>query len=232
MALELNQTEQDGNCIVAAKGEIDLYSSPQLREAILKACKAKTRKVGIDLPGRRLYGFPGVATLVRDSRRGRRGFLRAGRAVPAGAEGPAAFPARLRVSNRGAVVAADVCPARKYRPFHAERPLRGLHGLRPDGGHPQLGFLAASAGQGPAYPEHGRAFRRVRRAIAPDCGPDLRADRRDRSCRAYTLQKWGATQLIANLVGISALRELAPLMTAILITGRFAAPPSPPKSAP
>lgn len=37
---------------------------------------------------------------------------------------------------------------------------------------------------------------------------------------AYTLQKWGATALIANLVGISALRELAPLMTAILITGR------------
>lgn len=37
---------------------------------------------------------------------------------------------------------------------------------------------------------------------------------------AYTLEKWGATQLIANLVGISALRELAPLMTAILITGR------------
>ncbi len=37
---------------------------------------------------------------------------------------------------------------------------------------------------------------------------------------AYTLEKWGASILIANLVGISALRELAPLMTAILITGR------------
>lgn len=37
---------------------------------------------------------------------------------------------------------------------------------------------------------------------------------------AYTLEKWGATILIADLVGISALRELAPLMTAILITGR------------
>ena len=37
---------------------------------------------------------------------------------------------------------------------------------------------------------------------------------------AYTLEKWGATILIANLVGISAMRELAPLMTAILITGR------------
>ena len=40
---------------------------------------------------------------------------------------------------------------------------------------------------------------------------------------AYTLQKWGATRLIANLVGVSALRELAPLMTAILITGRCGA---------
>jgi phospholipid/cholesterol/gamma-HCH transport system permease protein len=37
---------------------------------------------------------------------------------------------------------------------------------------------------------------------------------------AYTLQQWGATIFIANLVGISALRELAPLMSAILITGR------------
>ncbi|MBX3178933.1 MAG: STAS domain-containing protein [Candidatus Hydrogenedentes bacterium] len=64
MALELNQTEQDGNCIVAAKGEIDLYSSPQLREAILKACKAKTRKVGIDLRDVGYMDSSGVATLV------------------------------------------------------------------------------------------------------------------------------------------------------------------------
>ena len=40
---------------------------------------------------------------------------------------------------------------------------------------------------------------------------------------AYTLEKWGATQLIANLVGVSALRELAPLMAAIIITGRCGA---------
>lgn len=37
---------------------------------------------------------------------------------------------------------------------------------------------------------------------------------------AYTLQQFGAEIFIANLVGISAIRELAPLMTAILITGR------------
>lgn len=37
---------------------------------------------------------------------------------------------------------------------------------------------------------------------------------------AYTLEAWGATRFIADLVAISGLRELAPLMTAILIAGR------------
>ncbi len=37
---------------------------------------------------------------------------------------------------------------------------------------------------------------------------------------SYTLDRWGANRFIATLVGVSALRELAPLMTAILITGR------------
>ena len=37
---------------------------------------------------------------------------------------------------------------------------------------------------------------------------------------SYTLSQWGANRFIADLVAVSALRELAPLMTAILITGR------------
>lgn len=37
---------------------------------------------------------------------------------------------------------------------------------------------------------------------------------------SYQLAKFGAGHLVANLVGIAAMRELAPLMTAILITGR------------
>jgi phospholipid/cholesterol/gamma-HCH transport system permease protein len=37
---------------------------------------------------------------------------------------------------------------------------------------------------------------------------------------AYQLSRFGATQYIADLVGVSALRELAPLMTAILLAGR------------
>lgn len=37
---------------------------------------------------------------------------------------------------------------------------------------------------------------------------------------ANTLSRWGANRFIATLVTITALRELAPLMTAVLITGR------------
>jgi len=37
---------------------------------------------------------------------------------------------------------------------------------------------------------------------------------------AYQLERFGATRLIATLVGVAAMRELAPLMTAILLTGR------------
>jgi phospholipid/cholesterol/gamma-HCH transport system permease protein len=37
---------------------------------------------------------------------------------------------------------------------------------------------------------------------------------------SYTLSQWGANRYIADLVAVSAMRELAPLMTAILIAGR------------
>lgn len=37
---------------------------------------------------------------------------------------------------------------------------------------------------------------------------------------SYTLERWGANRFIATLVAVSALRELAPLMTAVLMTGR------------
>jgi phospholipid/cholesterol/gamma-HCH transport system permease protein len=37
---------------------------------------------------------------------------------------------------------------------------------------------------------------------------------------SYQLARFGASIYIANLVGVAAMRELAPLMTAVLITGR------------
>lgn len=64
MALELKQVEHDDCCVVEARGEIDLYSSPQLREAILKACKAKKQRVGINLSEVTYMDSSGVATLV------------------------------------------------------------------------------------------------------------------------------------------------------------------------
>lgn len=64
MALELKLVEQGDTCVVEAKGEIDLYSSPQLRDAILKACKAKKKTVGINLSEVAYMDSSGVATLV------------------------------------------------------------------------------------------------------------------------------------------------------------------------
>ena len=37
---------------------------------------------------------------------------------------------------------------------------------------------------------------------------------------SHTLDKWGANRFIATLVAVSALREMAPLMSAVIITGR------------
>jgi anti-sigma B factor antagonist len=64
MALELSQVEQGSHCVVMAKGEIDLYSSPQLRDAILKACKVSKGKVGVNLSEVAYMDSSGVATLV------------------------------------------------------------------------------------------------------------------------------------------------------------------------
>ena len=63
MALTI-ETAKDGEYYrVTAKGDIDLYSSPELRSAILKAIKRK-EGVAIDLSGVGYMDSSGVATLV------------------------------------------------------------------------------------------------------------------------------------------------------------------------
>jgi len=64
MAIDLELLEQDGNCIIAVKGEVDLYSSPQLREAMLKAVVKTASVLGLDLAGVTYMDSSGVATLV------------------------------------------------------------------------------------------------------------------------------------------------------------------------
>src|SRR5437667_12476306 len=50
--------------VVTVKGEIDLYSSPRLREAVLAAVSRKRPSVVVDLSGVSYMDSSGIATLV------------------------------------------------------------------------------------------------------------------------------------------------------------------------
>lgn len=64
MALELESVVLDGNAIIKTMGEVDLYSSPKLREALLKAIPSAQTAVGVDLSQVAYMDSSGVATLV------------------------------------------------------------------------------------------------------------------------------------------------------------------------
>ncbi|MDQ1256449.1 MAG: anti-sigma factor antagonist [Candidatus Hydrogenedentes bacterium] len=65
MAIEIEKTEQDGNCLIQVRGEVDLYTSPDLRAAILKAVpKNKRLTLAVDLSQVPYMDSSGVATLV------------------------------------------------------------------------------------------------------------------------------------------------------------------------
>jgi len=64
MALTLTTEEDNGAIVVHAAGDIDLSTSPQLREAVLKASKGKTGTVAIGLAGVDYMDSSGVATMV------------------------------------------------------------------------------------------------------------------------------------------------------------------------
>ena len=64
MALTLKELDQDGRVIVKVQGEIDLYSSPQLREALLNAIPNAGELLAVDLCEVAYMDSSGVATLV------------------------------------------------------------------------------------------------------------------------------------------------------------------------
>jgi len=64
MALDLVVEDSGGNALVRAKGDVDLYSSPQLRETLLKAIGTGNGAIGIDLSEVSYMDSSGVATLV------------------------------------------------------------------------------------------------------------------------------------------------------------------------
>jgi anti-sigma B factor antagonist len=64
MALTLEQSEQGEVYIIRAEGEIDLYTSPKLREQILKNGAKAGCVLAVDLGNVAYMDSSGVATLV------------------------------------------------------------------------------------------------------------------------------------------------------------------------
>ncbi|MDZ4860838.1 MAG: STAS domain-containing protein [Candidatus Hydrogenedentes bacterium] len=69
MAMELTKTD-DGNgvCTIAVSGEIDLYSSPNLRTAITDSAPTASKTICINLGSVEYMDSSGVATLVEGLR--------------------------------------------------------------------------------------------------------------------------------------------------------------------
>jgi len=70
MALNLSESEKNGAWVIHAEGEVDLYSSPPLREAILRGMEAGHTVLAVDLAGVPYMDSSGVATLVEGLKAG------------------------------------------------------------------------------------------------------------------------------------------------------------------
>jgi anti-sigma B factor antagonist len=68
MSLQIDVTDVGGNPVIAVGGEVDLYSSPELREAISKATPGAKELLAIDLSQVPFMDSSGVATLVEGLR--------------------------------------------------------------------------------------------------------------------------------------------------------------------
>jgi len=64
MALNIDQSEHDSKMRISVRGEVDLYTSPDLRKAIMSAVPAARDGVEIELSGVEYMDSSGVATLV------------------------------------------------------------------------------------------------------------------------------------------------------------------------
>ena len=64
MALDVDKVDQGGNCVITLVGEVDLYSSPQVRKVVIKAIPKTKDAVGVDLSGVTYMDSSGVAVLV------------------------------------------------------------------------------------------------------------------------------------------------------------------------
>lgn len=64
MALELDQHQEDDTQVLRVSGEVDLYSSPELRKAVQTMLARAGNRIHIDLSAVAYMDSSGVATLV------------------------------------------------------------------------------------------------------------------------------------------------------------------------
>jgi anti-sigma B factor antagonist len=71
MALTVVEEKTESSVLIRVAGEVDLYSSPELRKAILKSVPSGAGEIGIDLSAVTYIDSSGVATLVEGLRSAR-----------------------------------------------------------------------------------------------------------------------------------------------------------------
>jgi anti-sigma B factor antagonist len=71
MGLTIEKEDVPGGSLIRVEGEVDLYSSPELRMVILKAIPSTEGEMAIDLSGVTYIDSSGVATLVEGLRSAR-----------------------------------------------------------------------------------------------------------------------------------------------------------------
>lgn len=62
--VEVTTRQEGGFTVVAVKGEVDLYSSPKMRDALLAGASRKSPQLIADLSGVSYMDSSGIATLV------------------------------------------------------------------------------------------------------------------------------------------------------------------------
>lgn len=71
MALDIKTSQVKETSLITVTGEVDLYTSPELRTAIMNAVPTAAAGVSVDLSGVQYMDSSGVATLVEGLRSAR-----------------------------------------------------------------------------------------------------------------------------------------------------------------
>ncbi len=79
MSIQIDVRKEAGTAVISVTGDVDLYSSPQLRQTVLDALNAKSEnRVLVNLTGVKYIDSSGVASLVEGLQLARRSQVRFG----------------------------------------------------------------------------------------------------------------------------------------------------------